>query len=159
MAAHVRATLEADIDTALKQFLELMEPGELEADPVAAASVLAFNALQIVQQALQECRSSALGRLGSTPEADEEARRAYKTEQNRRWFRANPNGADAVAAATKAADAARERTAKYLLTLRLEQLRRMAERTETAAPAPWSARLTELAARPLDGETAEAVIA
>ncbi len=39
---------------------------------------------------------------------------------------ANPNGADAVAAATKAtkaADAARERTAEYLLATRLEQLR------------------------------------
>ncbi|WP_238431837.1 hypothetical protein [Streptomyces cavernae] len=160
VAAHVRSTLEADIETAHLQFLELMEPGELETNPVAAASVLAFNALQAVQQALPEYRSSALGRLGSTPEAEEEARRAYKTEQNRRWFRANPNGADAVAAATTAAEAARERTAEYLLTVRLEQLReRTADRTETAAPAPWSARLTELAARPLDGEMAGMVIA
>ncbi|MFG2681267.1 hypothetical protein [Streptomyces sp. NPDC048392] len=160
VAAHVRATLEADIEAALEQFLELMEPGELEADPVAAASVLAFNALQVVQQALPEYRSSALGRLGRTPEAEAEARRAYRTEQNRRWFRANPNGADAVAAATTAADTARQRTAEYLLTARLEQLReRVAERTETAAPAPWSARLTELAARALDGEMAGVVIA
>ncbi|MEH0557438.1 hypothetical protein [Streptomyces sp. B21-101] len=160
VTAHVRATLEADIETALKQFLELMEPGELEADLVAAASVLAFNALQVVQQALPEYRSSALGRLGRTEEADAEARRAYKTEQNRRWFRANPTGADAVAAATKAADATRERTAEYLLAVRLEQLRELtAQRTDTAAAAPWSARLTDLAARPLDHETAEAVIA
>jgi hypothetical protein len=158
VTAHVRATLEDDIKTALKQFLELMEPGELETDPVAAASVLAFNALQVVQQALPEYRSSALGRLGSSEEADAEARRAYKTEQNRRWFRANPSGADAVAAATKAADAARERTAEYLLAMRLEQLREQtADRTETAAPAPWSDRLTELAARPLDVDQAEAV--
>ncbi|MFF5188738.1 hypothetical protein ACFY30_34070 [Streptomyces sp. NPDC000345] len=160
VAAHVRATLEADIETTHQQFLQLMEPGELEANPSAAASVLAFNALQAVQQALPEYRSSALGRLGSTLEADAEARRAYKTEQNRRWFRANPNGADAVAAATKAADAARERTAEYLLATRLEQLRkRTAARTETVAPAPWSARLTELAARPLDGDQAGAAIA
>ncbi|MGW2890551.1 hypothetical protein ACWDDN_35645 [Streptomyces griseoruber] len=160
VAAHVRATLEADIETTHQQFLQLMEPGELEANPTAAASVLAFNALQAVQQALPEYRSSALGRLGSAPEADAEARRAYKTEQNRRWFRANPNGADAVAAATKATDAARERTAEYLLATRLEQLRkRTAARTETVAPAPWSARLTELAARPLDGDQAGAAIA
>ncbi|TVZ90479.1 hypothetical protein FB157_111137 [Streptomyces sp. BK340] len=160
VAAHVRATLEADIETTHQQFLELMEPGELEANPIAAASVLAFNALQVVQQALPEYRSSALGRLGGTPEADAEARRAYKTEQNRRWFRANPNGADAVAAATKAADAARERTAEYLLATRLEQLRkRTVARTETVAPAPWSARLTELATRPLDGDQAGAAIA
>ncbi|MFC8350780.1 hypothetical protein [Streptomyces sp. NPDC057280] len=160
VAAHVRSTLDAGIEAARQQFLELMEPGELEADPVAAASVLAFNACQTVEQALPEYRSSALERLGSTPEAEEEARRAYKTEQNRRWFRANPNGADAVAAATKAADAARERTAEYLLTVRLEQLReRTADRTEQAAAAPWSDRLTALAARPLVGERAEAMIA
>ncbi|MER7694644.1 hypothetical protein [Streptomyces sp. NPDC097610] len=159
VTAHVRATVESDIEAALKQFLELMEPGELEANPVAGASALAFNALQAVQQALPEYRSSALGRLGSTKEADAEARRAYKTEQNRRWFRANPTGADTVAAATKASDAARERTAEYLLTVRLEQLREQtADQTETAAPAPWAGRLTELAARPLDGEMAGAVI-
>ncbi|MEU1107254.1 hypothetical protein ABZ408_40950 [Streptomyces tibetensis] len=160
VAAHVRASLEADIETTHQQFLELMEPGELEASPIAAASVLAFNALQVVQQALLEYRCSALGRLGGTPEADAEARRAYTTEQNRRWFRSNPNGADALAAATQAADAARERTAEYLLTTRLERLRkRTAARSETVAPAPWSARLTELAARPLDGEMAQAVLA
>ncbi|MFE2179660.1 hypothetical protein [Streptomyces sp. NPDC059455] len=39
--------------------------------------------------------------LGRTEEAEAEARRAYATEQNRRWFRANPNGVDVVAAATK----------------------------------------------------------
>ncbi|MEV5778475.1 hypothetical protein AB0L49_45980 [Streptomyces antimycoticus] len=60
-----------------------------------------------------------------------------------------------MAAATKAADTARERTAKYLLATRLEQLReRTVARTETAAPAPWTARLPELAAQPLDGDTA-----
>ncbi|MEU0214846.1 hypothetical protein ABZ281_06825 [Streptomyces sp. NPDC006265] len=160
VTAHVRTTLEADIEATHQQFLELMEPGDLEANPIAAASVLAFNALQAVEQALPEYRSSALGRLGRTEEAETEARRAYKTEQNRRWFRKNPNGADAVAAATKAADAARERVAEYLLATRLEQLRtRMANHTESAAPAPWSARLTELAARPLDRETSGAVIA
>ncbi|WP_329345017.1 hypothetical protein OG252_51610 [Streptomyces sp. NBC_01352] len=71
--------------------------------------MLAFAALQAVEQALPEYRSSALGRLGRTEEAEAEARRAYKTEQNRRWFRANPGGVDAVAVATKAADAASDR--------------------------------------------------
>ncbi|GAA1924108.1 hypothetical protein [Streptantibioticus ferralitis] len=157
---HVRATLETDIEAALKQFLELMEPGELAANPVAAASALAFTALQTVEQALPEYRSSALGQLGRTEEAETEARRAYKTEQNSRWFRANPTGADAVAAATKAADTARERTAQYLLGTRLNQLReQQAARTQQAAPAPWADRLPELAARPLDGDTAGAVIA
>ncbi|WP_413105692.1 hypothetical protein [Streptomyces sp. Inha503] len=93
--------------------------------------------------------------LGRTEEAEAEARRAYATEQKRRWFRANPNGADAVAAATKAADTARKRTAKYLLATRLEQLRKQtAACTETAAPAPWTVQLSELAAQSLDGDTA-----
>lgn len=61
--------------------------------------------------------------LARTPEAEAEAERAYATEQRRRWFRANPNSADALAAAAKAADAARERTARFLLDQRLEQLR------------------------------------
>jgi hypothetical protein len=159
-AAHVRATLEADIATARQEFLQLMDPGELDADPVAAASALAFTALQAVQQAAPEYRRCALAMLGRTEEAEVEARRAYATEQNRRWFRANPNGADAVAAATKAADTARERTAQHLLTVRLQQLREQAAaRPEAAGPAPWTDRLPELAARPLDGDVAGAVIA
>lgn len=56
--------------------------------------------------------------------------------------------------------AGRERSAEYLLTVRLEQLREQtADQTETAAPAPWVDRLSELAARPLDGEMAGVVIA
>ncbi len=117
--------------------LQPVEPDELDADPALAASALAFAALQAVEQALPEYRSSALGRLGRTEEAEAEAKRVYATEQNRRWFRANPNGAGAVAAATKAAEAARERTAQYLLTVRLEQLcEQAAARTETALAAP-----------------------
>jgi hypothetical protein len=53
-------------------------------------------------------------------------------------------------------DAARERTARYLLATRLKQ---MAARIETAAVAPGSDRLTGLAVRSLDGETAGAVMA
>ncbi|MEV2214762.1 hypothetical protein AB0H86_25470 [Streptomyces sp. NPDC050997] len=45
--------------------------------------------------------------MGRTEEAEAEAKPAYTTEQGRRWFQHNPHGADAVAAATKAADAAR----------------------------------------------------
>lgn len=150
VAAHVRISLEADIERARREFLELMEPGALEPDPVLAASALAFAALQAVEQALPDYRSSALGRLGRTEEAEAEARRAYKTEQGRRWYKHNPNGADAVAAATKAADAARERTAQYLLAARLEQLReRAAARTgpcprrgRTGCPSSPSARWT-----------------
>ncbi|MFE2838490.1 hypothetical protein ACFXI6_47270 [Streptomyces mirabilis] len=137
-----------------------MDPGELDADPIAAVSALAFTELQTVQQALPEYRRSALGRLGRTEEAEAEARRPYTTEQNRRCFRANPADEYAVAAATKAADTARERTPQYLLTVRLEQLRdQPAGRTDPAGSAPWADRLPKLAARPLDGDTAGAVTA
>ncbi|MFH9697462.1 hypothetical protein [Streptomyces globisporus] len=158
--AGVRASLEADIKHTQREFLESVEPGELDTDPVGAASVLAFAALQTVEAALSDYRSNALERLGRTAEAEAEARRAFRTEQNRRWFRHNPNGADAIAAATKAADTARERTAEYLLTTRLEQLREQtAARTEQVPVAPWTGRLHELATRPLDTDTAGAVIA
>ncbi|MFF8790821.1 hypothetical protein [Streptomyces sp. NPDC015125] len=159
VAARVRAALVADIERARHEFLELVEPGELAEDPALAASATAFAALQAVQQALPEYRSSALNRLGRTEEAEAEARRAYATEQNRRWHKHNPNGADAIAAATKAADAARERTAQYLLAERLEQLHmQAAARTGTTATASWSDRLPDLAMRPLDGDTAGAVL-
>ncbi|MFF3504938.1 hypothetical protein [Streptomyces sp. NPDC003247] len=55
--------------------------------------------------------NGALGRLGRTEEAEAEARRTRRTEQGRRWFQHNLIGARTIAAATKAADAARERTA------------------------------------------------
>ncbi|MFD3622451.1 hypothetical protein ACFWWT_46365 [Streptomyces sp. NPDC058676] len=105
-------------------------------------------------------RDNVLAMLGGTEAAQAEARRAYEAEQGRPWFRHNPNGADAIAAATKAADTARERTAQYLLATRLEQLREQAAaRTKTVAAAPWSDRLAGLAARSLDGGTAGAVMA
>ncbi|MGZ2362413.1 hypothetical protein LRE75_38160 [Streptomyces sp. 372A] len=161
VADHVRASLTADIATAQGEFMAMVEPGELDQDPAGAACVLAFAALQAVQAALPEYRASALGRLGRTEEAEAEVRRAYRTEQGRRWFRHNPHGADAVAAATKAADDARERTAQYLLlAARLEQLREQAAaRTEQTAAAPWTKRLPELAAHPLDGDATGTVIA
>ncbi|MFI0763208.1 hypothetical protein ACH4PX_38135 [Streptomyces anulatus] len=159
VTAGVRASLEADIKHTQREFLESVQPGELDTDPAGAASVLAFAALQTVEAALSDYRSNALERLGRTEEAEAEARRAYKTEQGRRWFRHNPNGADAIAAATKAADTARERAAEYLLATRLKQLREQtAARTEQAPAVPWTDRLPELAARPLDTD-AGAVIA
>jgi hypothetical protein len=122
VVAHVRAELAAGIDSARCELLELLEPGALESDPVRAALALADNALRAVQQAVAEYRRCALDALARTPQAEAEARKAYATEQNRRWYRANPKGADALAAAARAADTARERTALYLLNERLEQL-------------------------------------
>ncbi|MFF9899103.1 hypothetical protein [Streptomyces longispororuber] len=78
VTAHVRASLEADIERARREFLELVEPGALEKDPVLATPALAFAALQAVEQALTEHRSSALERLGRTEEAEAEAQRTYR---------------------------------------------------------------------------------
>ncbi|WP_239577181.1 hypothetical protein [Streptomyces californicus] len=160
VTAGVRASLEADSKHTQREFLESVEPGELDTDPTGVASVLAFAALQTVEAALSDYRSDALERLGRTEEAEAEARRAYKTEQGRRWYRHNPNGADAITAATKAADTARERAAEYMLMTRLQQLREQtAAPTEPAPTVPWTDRLPELAARPLHTDTAGAVIA
>lgn len=153
VTADVRAALERKVAAVHARYLSAMDQADQNEDPTGVAAVLAYGALQTVEEALPEFRHSALNRLGRTEEADAEARRAYRTEQNRRWFRHNPNGADAVAAATKAADTARERAAEYLLATRLQHLReQVAARTGQAAAAPWTDRLPELAARPLDGD-------
>ncbi|MFD4577267.1 hypothetical protein ACFWNK_33705 [Streptomyces sp. NPDC058417] len=159
VTTEVRARMERKIADVRATHLSAMDPADQEAEPEATAAVLAYGALHTAEQLLPEYRRNALAMLGRTEEAEAEARRAYTAEQGRPWFQYNPTGADAVAAATKAADAARERVAEHLLAVRLEQLREQpAARTETAAAAPWTERLPELAARPLDGDTG-AVIA
>ncbi|MGW2282972.1 hypothetical protein [Streptomyces sp. NPDC001770] len=84
---------------------------------------------------------------------------AYRTEQGRRWFRHNPSGEPAVAAATKASTAARDRVAQHLLTVRLEQLREQAtgRRVARAGVASWAAWLPEPAAPTVVGTTTGAV--
>ncbi|MEU2740099.1 hypothetical protein ABZ656_33285 [Streptomyces sp. NPDC007095] len=160
VTAGARTAIGDSIATAWQEFLQIADVAALEANPEAAEDAYAFAAFQTAQQAVQEYQDDALAMLGRTEEAEAEARRAFKAEQGRPWFQHNPSGADAIAAATKAADAARERTAQYLLTERLEQLREQASaRTETAAAAPWTDRLPELAARPLDNDATPAVIA
>ncbi|MFF8035865.1 hypothetical protein [Streptomyces sp. NPDC016626] len=159
VTTEVRSTMERDIAAVRAEYLRAMDPADQEAEPEASATVLAYGALHTSQQAVAEYRRNALAMLGRTDEAEAEARRAYKAEQGRPWYRRNPDGADAVTAATEKAEAARERTAEHLLAVRLEQLREQAaSRTEPAAAAPWADRLLELAARSLDGEAAGAVI-
>ncbi|MFF1446156.1 hypothetical protein [Streptomyces sp. NPDC058295] len=158
-ATEARTAIGNSIATAWQEFLQITDVAALKANPEAAEDAYAFAAFQTAQQAIQEYQDNALATLGRTEAAEAEARRAYKAEQGRPWFQHNPKGADAVAAATKAADAARERTAQYLLATRLEQLReRAAARTAPAASAPWTDRLAGFAARSLDGGTAGAVI-
>jgi hypothetical protein len=160
VAAGARTAIGDSIAAAWQEFLEITDVATLEADPEAAEDAYAFTAFQTAQQAVGEFQGNALAMLGRTEEAEAEARRAYRTEQGRPWFKHNPAGADAIAAATKAADTARERTAECLLAARLEQLREQrAARTEQATAAPWTDRLPRLAARALDGDVTGAVIA
>ncbi|MFJ5548655.1 hypothetical protein [Streptomyces sp. NPDC093225] len=129
VAAGARRAIGDSVTAAWQEFLEITNVAALEADPEAAQDAYAFASLQTAQQAVQEHQDTALAMLGRTEEAEAEARRAYKTEQGRHWFKHNPNGADAIAAATRAADTARERAAEYLLAARLEQLRELAPGT------------------------------
>ncbi|CAL9676257.1 hypothetical protein SUDANB174_07712 (plasmid) [Streptomyces sp. enrichment culture] len=157
--AMARTAIGSSIAAAWQEFLQITDVAMLEANPEAAKDAYAFTAFETARQAVQEFQATALAMLGRTQEAEAEARRAFKAEQGRPWFQHNPTGADAVAAATKAGDAARERVAGYLLATRLDQLREHhAAPTETAVAAPWTDRLPELAVRPLDGD-AGAVIA
>lgn len=64
----VRASSAGDIERARRAFLDSAPPGELEADTIGAAAVLAFGALGAVEGALPDVRSSALGRLARTEE-------------------------------------------------------------------------------------------
>ncbi|MER6917078.1 hypothetical protein ABT354_36020 [Streptomyces sp. NPDC000594] len=159
-ATQARTAIGDRSTAAWQEFLQITDVTTLEADPQAAEDAYAFTVFQATQQAVGAYRETALEMLRRTQKAEAEAGRAYRSEQGRPWFRRNPTGADAVAAATKAADTARERVAEHLLAVRLEQLRdQSTARTETAAAAPWAERLPELAARSLDGGTAGAVIA
>lgn len=132
VADQARTAIGDSVAAAWQEFLQITDVAAMEANPEAAQDAYAFAALQTAQQAVQEHEATALAMLGRTEEAEAEARRAYKTEQGRHWFQHNPNGADAIAAATRAADTARERVAEYLLTTRLEQLRDLAPRTAPA---------------------------
>ncbi|MCZ4101032.1 hypothetical protein [Streptomyces sp. H39-C1] len=159
VAAGARTAITDSVSAAWQEFLQITDVAALEANPGAAEGAYAYTAFQTAQQAVQEYQDTALAMLGRTEEAETEARQAYRTEQGRHWFQHNPGGADAVAAATRAADDARERVAECMLATRVEQLREQAARTGQAAAARWSNRLPELAARALDGDAAGAVIA
>ncbi|MFJ6785597.1 hypothetical protein [Streptomyces yangpuensis] len=143
---------------AWQEFLEITDVATLEADPQAAADAHVFTAFHSAQQAVGEYHENALAMLRGTQEAEAEARRAYRSEQGRPWFQRNPTGADAVTAATKAADAARDRVGEYLLAARLEQLREQSS-ARTERPVSWAQRLPDLAARLLDGDATRAVTA
>ncbi|WP_392900778.1 hypothetical protein [Streptomyces sp. LN699] len=156
--AGARAAIEDSTAAAWQEFLEITDVAALEADPQAAADAYTFTAFHTAQQAVGEYQDTTLAMLCRTAEAEAEARRAYKAERGRPWFRKHPTGADAVAAATKAADAARERVGEHLLAARLKQLREQTV-TRPERPASWPERLPGLAARPVDGNATGEVIA
>ncbi|GGZ49831.1 hypothetical protein GCM10010387_50150 [Streptomyces inusitatus] len=83
-----------------------MDPVELDTDPAAAVSALAFAVRQAVGAALLEYRASALGRLGRAEEVEAETHRVYRTGQ-RLWYQFNQNRVDVIAGVSKAPGAAR----------------------------------------------------
>ncbi|MFE6985808.1 hypothetical protein [Streptomyces griseus] len=156
--AGARTAIEDSTAAAWQEFLEITDVATLEADPQAAADAYAFTAFQAAQQAVGAYQDDALAVLRRTPEAEAEARRAYRAEQGRPWFQHHPTGADAVAAATRAADTARERVAEHLLAARLKQLHKRSA-APARRPASWTERLPGLAGPPLDGDATRPVIA
>ncbi|MEU1090061.1 hypothetical protein ACFYPN_31615 [Streptomyces sp. NPDC005576] len=158
----VRTAIGRKVAAEWAQFQEISDPADLDDDQERAELAAALTARSTVQQIADQAEASALAAFGRTDDADTEADRAYRTEQGRRWFRHNPTGEAAIAAATKASTTARDRVAHHLLAVRLEQLREQAaagHRAELAGAAPWMDRLPALAARTLGGTTTGAVIA
>ncbi|MFE3122158.1 hypothetical protein ACFXHD_01930 [Streptomyces hydrogenans] len=152
VAAEVRTAIEGVIAASWAQFQEIADPAALEAaGPDAVEDAAAHNAMLTAESAAGEYQHKALVMLGRSEGAQAEARKAYATELAKPWFQAMPDSDDALRAATEAAAGAQTRTAEHLLAVRLEQLRAQA-RPEPVRPAPWSRRLPEFAARPLDGE-------
>ncbi|MEU9298503.1 hypothetical protein [Streptomyces sp. NPDC048266] len=158
VAAEVRTAIEAAIAAEWAQFQQITGPADLEAaGPDAVEDAAAHNAMLTAESAFAEYRHEALVMLGRSEDAQAEARKAYATELAKPWHRAMPDSDDAQRAATEAAVKAQTRTAEHLLAVRLEQLHTQA-RPEPVRPAPWSQRLPELAARPLDTDVTKAAI-
>ncbi|WP_405456311.1 hypothetical protein OG786_05175 [Streptomyces sp. NBC_00101] len=116
--ARVRTAIDRKVAAEWAEFLELSAPADLEDDQGRADLVAVLTVHGTIQQITDQAERTALAAFGRTDEADTEADRAYRTEQGRRWFRHNPSGEAAVAAATKAAATARDRVAQHLLTVR-----------------------------------------
>ncbi|MFE3122286.1 hypothetical protein ACFXHD_02580 [Streptomyces hydrogenans] len=157
VAAEVRTAIEDAIAAEWAQFQKITDPAALEAaGPDAVEDAAAHNAFLTAETAAAEYRHEALVMLGRSEDAQAEARKAYATELAKPWHKALPDSDDALCAATEAAAAAQTRTAEHLLAVRLEQLHTQA-RPEPVRPAPWTQRLPELAARPLDGDALEVI--
>ncbi|MGW1658430.1 diguanylate cyclase domain-containing protein [Streptomyces atratus] len=62
----VRATLEREVAAIHARYLSAMDQADQNEDPTGVAAVLAYGALQTVEEALPEFRHSALNRLGRT---------------------------------------------------------------------------------------------
>ncbi|MEW1892282.1 hypothetical protein [Streptomyces sp. NPDC085659] len=150
---HVRTAVRDDIARARLALVHAAGPSELDADPTAAASALAYAGLQAAESALAEYRSSARRALGQSEEAAAEYRSVYRSERRRHI--PHPLVQDAVAAARETGDTARKNVAEHLYAVRLEQLRGRTDSQDEEIPvASWSERLAGLAARLLPEDAA-----
>ncbi|WP_331735720.1 hypothetical protein [Streptomyces sp. NBC_00057] len=136
-----------------------MDQADQNEDPTGVAAVLAYGALQTVEQAVPEFRHSALNRLGRTDEADAEARRGLQDRAGAALVPAQPERCGRRRRCDEGRRHRQGARCRVPTATRLKQLREQAAaRTEQAAAAPWTDWLPELAARRLGGD-AGAVIA
>ncbi|MFE3413112.1 hypothetical protein ACFXMT_33765 [Streptomyces mirabilis] len=163
---NVRGQMEREIAAARQQLLDLINTDDaVHNTPEQLTSALAFTALQAVRQAADKYRSSTLRFLASSPQAQTEAELANTAKLRKRRHHWNPDGETTRTAARDATDAARGRTAQYLLDTRLQQLRATAEAatskaTEADVPKPrgrWAERLAPLAALPISDDPVRVV--
>lgn len=141
--------LESDASTTeiCRRYLHALDNDAYVPLPDELRDVLAYTVRDTLQQTLPQIRASVLATLARSPEADTEAYRAYRIEERNSPYTGNHAAATAAAVAGEA----RSRTARQLLSNRLQQLRQ-ARTTRPAARAPWSQRLAALAQRPLSDE-------
>lgn len=93
------------------------------ADDPSFPDVASVRGLRAAREAAADYRATALAQLARTRHAQTEGRYAHAAEQSRSHHRHDPTGPQSLAAAARAAETARTRTAEHLLTQRLTHLR------------------------------------
>lgn len=142
---------------ARKRFLDAHVPSGDPGEEDDIRDLVAYNELEVLKQVVPQIRASTLRALATSAEADAEADRAYATEMGRCQVLADPAEADVIAAAERAAQSTRTRTAEHLLAVRTGRLRGQSpsQTGDTAVSVSWAQRLAEYADRRLPGEIDE----
>ncbi|MFD4756357.1 hypothetical protein [Streptomyces sp. NPDC058426] len=120
----VRADVLAQVEASVSELRAALDAdGVNVADDPSFPDVASVRGLRAAREAAAEYRAAALAQLARTRQAQSEGRYAYAAEQSRSHHRHDPSGPGALAAAARAAETARTRTAEDLLAQRLTHLR------------------------------------